>query len=119
MRLAFSARLYGTIGNEVKVFSVSRDVRIGVLILTGERCHFRRRPAAVFVARDEDGPSREIWRHLEKVHLAAIRRERRMRFIVASGDDAGRKQHCVRERLRRIVGCALCSQGRAYEHGEQ
>src|SRR2546430_3246407 len=84
MRLAFAAGLHGAIGDEVKVFSISGDVGIGVLKLAGERCDLRLRPAAVLVARNEDGPPREIGRHLEKVYLAAIGRERRVPFIFAS-----------------------------------
>src|SRR6266496_1917507 len=98
MRLAFSTGLYGAIGNEVEVFSVSRDVRIGVLVLTGERCDLRRRPTAILVARHEDRPTREIWRHLEKVHLTAVGREGRVRFVVAGGDDAGGEQRRLRQR---------------------
>ena len=90
------------------MFSISGDVGIGVLKLAGERRDLRLRPAAVLVARNEDGPPREIGRHLEKVYLAAIRRERWVRFIVASGNDAGRKQRRMRERLRRIVR-AVCA----------
>ena len=96
MRLAFAASLDGAIGDEVKVFSISGDVGIGVLKLAGERRDLRLRPAAVLVARNEDGPPREIGRHLDKVYLAAIRRERRVRFVVAGGDDAGRKQRRIR-----------------------
>src|SRR5207247_9224132 len=65
--------------------------------------------------RSEDGPPREIGRHLEKVYLAAIRRERWVRFIVASGNDAGRKQRRMRERLRRIVRGGLRNQRCAYD----
>src|ERR1044071_5762750 len=119
MRLAFSACLYRTIGNEVKMFSISRDVRIGVLILTGEGCHLWRGPIAVLVARDEDGPAREIWRHLEKIYLAAIGRESCVRFVVAGGDDARRKQGRLRQRSRRIVRRRLCRQRSAHEHDKQ
>ena len=78
MRLALAASLHGAIGDKVKVFSISGDVWISVLKLTGERRGLRLRPVAVLVARNEDGPPREIGRHLEKVYLVAIRRERRV-----------------------------------------
>src|SRR5436305_14080030 len=64
MRLARALLLDRTIGNEIGIFSVSRDLGIGVLILTGERRNLRLRPAAVIVARNKGRPMREIRRHL-------------------------------------------------------
>src|SRR4030095_527578 len=115
MRLTLAARLNGSIRDEVKVFSISGDVWIGVLILAGERRNLGSRPAAVSVMRNEDGPPREIGRHFEKIHLAAIGREDRMRFVVTGGNNAGRKQRCMRKRRRRIVGGSLCNQRRPYD----
>src|SRR4030095_7713276 len=112
MRLALTARLYRTIRDEVEVFSVGGDIRIGVLILAGERRDFRLRPTAVLVTRNEDGPAREIRRHFEKVDLAAVGREDRVRFVVSRGNDPGRKQCRVWKRLPRIVGWRLGSKRR-------
>src|SRR6476620_8646168 len=91
MRLALAFFLDRTIGDKVEMSSISGDVGIGVLILTGERRNLRLRPTAVLVARNKDGPTREIRRNLEKINLAAIRRKRRVRFVVARGDNARHK----------------------------
>src|SRR5947208_14689351 len=115
MLLALAARFQRASVDEVKVFSISGDVGVSVLKLAGERRDLRLRPATVLVARNEDGPPREIGRHLEKVYLAAIRCERWVRFIVASRNDAGRKQRRTRERLRRIVRGGLRNPRCAYD----
>src|ERR1700742_2027647 len=78
MRLPFLTRLYGAIGDKVKVFTIGSDVGIGVLVLTGKRCNLRLRPTAAFVPRDEDRPTGEIRCEFEKIYLAAVGREGHM-----------------------------------------
>src|SRR5690349_4432424 len=107
MRLALALLLDRAIGDEIKMLSISGDVGIGVLVLTRERRNLWLRPTAVLVARSKDGPTREIRRHLEEINLAAIRRKRRVRFVVARRDNTGRKYRRVRERFRGIVRCGL------------
>src|SRR5262245_45397296 len=102
MRLAFTARLNGSIGDEVEVFAISGDVRVSVLVLAGERRDLRFRPTTVLVTRNENGPAREIRRHFEKVELASIGCEGRVRFGMARGNDPGRNQCGVRQRLSGI-----------------
>ena len=83
MRLPFAARLYRTIGDEVEMFSVGRDVRIRVLVLAGERRNLRLGPIAVLITRHENGPTREIWRQFEKIHFMAVGHKGWVRFVIA------------------------------------
>src|SRR6476619_6447683 len=92
--------------------SVTGNVGIGVLILARERRNFGLRPATVPIARNEDGPAREIRRHFEKINFPAIGRQRGVRLVIAGRNYARREQRRMRKRLCRIVRSVLGGQWR-------
>src|SRR5262249_60768038 len=72
-----------TCRDEEEAITIGRDEGVGVSVLSGERSHLRRAPSAPLEARNDNRPVAEIRRILQKIERAAIRRESRVRFIIA------------------------------------